>query len=160
VYDSENYQTPHSLTQSGIGELQQELAERISQRGEIAERIKVAREFGDLSENAEYAAARLEQEQNESRIGEIEHIVTNVEVIDTSKSGILKVQLGSKVTLKSAKGVEKVFQVVGTVEADPASGKISDESPIGKGLMSKKLGDVVEITTPAETASYTVTLIA
>ncbi len=130
------------LTKEGIDELKAELEELIGQRGPIAERIKTAREFGDLSENAEYSSARQEQERVESRIAEIEHILLNVEVI-TKPKGDSKVQLGSTVTLKD--GVTKTFQVVGTVEADPMNGKISDESPIGKALMGKKVGDEVEI---------------
>lgn len=143
------------LTQEGIDELKAELAVLITERPEITERIRTARELGDLSENAEYAAARAEQERAEGRIGEIEHILKNVEVIAAPKNGN-KVHLGSKVTLKGVNGVTKQFQVVGTVEADPLEGKISDESPIGKALLNKKVGDDVEIVTPAETLSYTV----
>lgn len=142
------------LTQDGIDELKIELDKLIAERPEVTERIRTARELGDLSENAEYASARAEQERNESRIAEVDHILKNVEVISTPKNGT-KVHLGSKVTLKGH-GKEKQFQVVGTVEADPLSGKISDESPIGKALLGKKVGDEVEIITPAETITYTV----
>lgn len=142
------------LTKDGITELEQELAELVKQRGPIAERIKSAREFGDLAENAEYISAREEQERVESRIAEIENVLQNVEVIKKPR-GDSKVQLGSKVTLKG-NGKTKEFQVVGTVEADPLSGKISDESPIGKALLGQKVGDKVEIKTPAETATYEV----
>ena len=141
-----------SLTQSGIDELQKELAALIGERGPVAEKIKTAREFGDLSENAEYQTARQEQEKLENRISEVEHILNNVEVI-AKPTGDSKVQLGSTVKLKGAKG-EKEFQVVGTVEADPLSGKISDESPIGQALLGKKEGDEVEIVTQAETNTY------
>lgn len=130
------------LTKEGIEELKTELEELVSQRGPIAERIKTAREFGDLSENAEYSSARQEQERVESRIAEIEHILLNVEVIKKT-SGSKKVQLGSSVTIKNHE--TKTFQVVGTVEADPLNGKISDESPIGQALMGKVEGDEVEI---------------
>ncbi len=146
------------LTAEGIAELQSEVAELISQRGGIAERIKLAREFGDLSENAEYTSALQEQERVESRIAEIENILLNAEVIKKPK-GDSKVQLGSKVSLK-ANGKTKEFQVVGTVEADPGHGKISDESPIGQALLGKKLGEKVEIKTPAETTTYTVAAIS
>jgi len=135
------------LTQEGIDELKAELGGLTAQRGPIAERIKTAREFGDLSENAEYSSARQEQERVEGRIAEIENILQNVEVIKKPK-GDSKVQLGSKVTLKD--GDTKTFQVVGTVEADPLNGKISDESPIGKALLGKKVGDEVEIKTAAD----------
>lgn len=141
------------LTKQGVEELKAELADLISQRAVIADRIKTAREFGDLSENMEYSAARQDQERNESRISEIEHILKNVQVITTPKSDS-KVVLGSTVKLKTEGGKTKEFQVVGTVEADPLNGKISDESPIGKALMGKKEGDAVEIKTPVETAVY------
>jgi transcription elongation factor GreA len=144
------------LTQQGVDELRKELQELIALRTEIAGRIKTAREFGDLSENMEYSAARQDQERNENRIAEIEHILANVQVITAPKSDG-KVVLGAVVKLKSDNGSKtKEFQVVGTVEADPLSGKISDESPIGQALMGKKRGEKVEIKLPAETISYTI----
>jgi transcription elongation factor GreA len=143
------------LTQQGVDELKKELAELIALRSEIAGRIKTAREFGDLSENMEYSAARQDQERNEARISEIEHILANVQVITAPKNDG-KVVLGSTVKLKSDAGKTKEFQVVGTVEADPLSGKISDESPIGVALMGKKPGEKIEIKLPAETISYTI----
>lgn len=141
------------LTKQGVDELQTELNELIAQRAVIADRIKTAREFGDLSENMEYSAARQDQERNETRISEIEHILKNVQVIATPKSDG-KVVLGSTVKLRTEDGKTKEFQVVGTVEADPLNGKISDESPIGRALMGKKEGEAVEIKTPVETALY------
>lgn len=149
----------YRLTQSGIDELKQEVAELKGQRAAITQRIKTAREFGDLAENAEYSSARQEQEKNESRITDIEHILNNVEVIKTPRNPI-EVQLGSTVKLKGTGSKAKQFQVVGTVEADPLNGKISDESPIGLALVGKKVGDKVEIKTPAETSSYKITEIA
>ena len=146
------------LTKEGVVELEAELKDLTAQRGPIAERIKTAREFGDLSENAEYSSARQEQERVEGRIGEIEHILLNVDIISKPK-GDNRVQLGSVVKLK-ANGKTKEFQVVGTVEADPLNGKISDESPIGQALMGKAEGDDVEIKTPAETATYKIADIA
>lgn len=143
------------LTQQGVDELKKELAELVALRSEIAGRIKTAREFGDLSENMEYSAARQDQERNEARISEIEHILANVQVITAPKNDG-KVVLGSTVKLKSDAGKTKEFQVVGTVEADPLSGKISDESPIGVALMGKKNGEKIEIKLPAETISYTI----
>lgn len=140
------------LTQEGIDELRDELNGLIGRRGEIAESIKTAREQGDLSENAEYHAAKDEHEKNESRIMEIEGILASVELIKKPK-GDGKVQLGSSVRLKN-NGSTKEFKVVGTVEADPLIGKISDESPIGKALLGKKLNEDVEIVTPAETTIY------
>ncbi|MGH7241730.1 MAG: transcription elongation factor GreA [Candidatus Saccharimonadales bacterium] len=146
------------LTSEGITELEAELKALIAKRPEIADDIKTARELGDLSENAEYQAARAEQEKNDARISEIEHILQNVEVIKAPK-GDNKVQLGSTVQLKGDTKT-KQFQVVGTVEADPLNGKISDESPIGKALLGKKVGDDVEIQTPVETSTYRVVSIA
>ncbi|HVS59042.1 MAG TPA: transcription elongation factor GreA [Candidatus Saccharimonadales bacterium] len=140
------------LTQEGVDELKAELDTLVSARSAIADAIKTAREFGDLAENAEYQSARQEQDRNESRISEIENILQNVEVIKKPK-GDSKVQLGSQVVLKND-GKTKEFQVVGTVEADPLEGKISDESPLGKAVLGKKVGEAVEIVTPAETATY------
>lgn len=142
------------LTQSGIDELTAELEALRIKRAGTAEAIKVARELGDLAENAEYQSARQEQERNDARIDEIEHILTNVEVIKAK--GKKQVGLGSRVTLKNARGREMVLQVVGTIEADPLAQKISDESPIGKALLGRKEGDDVEIKTPAETMTYTI----
>jgi transcription elongation factor GreA len=153
-------QKQYKLTKEGIDELVAERDELISQRGAITERIKSARELGDLSENAEYAAAKSEQERTESRISEIEHILKNVDIIAAPKNGN-KVRLGSKVKLR-AKGSKKTkeFLVVGTVEADPLEGKISDESPIGKVLMGKKVGEEVEIANPNEEHKYIITEIS
>ena len=141
------------LTKDGAEELKRELETLIAERGPIAERIKTAREFGDLAENAEYQSARQEQDKNEARISEVEHILQNVEIIQSPRSDS-KVQLGSMVKLKSEDGKTKEFQVVGTMEADPLEGKISDESPIGQALLGKKVGDAVEIKTPAEISTY------
>lgn len=132
------------LTKEGVEELKAELEKLIAKRGDVAEAIKVARDQGDLSENAEYQSARSEQERLEGRISEIEHILMNSDIIKKPK-GDSKVQIGSSVVLKSADGNKLEFQVVGTVEADPLNGKISDESPIGRALLGKKVGDKVEV---------------
>lgn len=147
------------LTKEGVSELEEELKGLISQRGSIAERIKTAREFGDLNENAEYSAARQEQERVEGRIAEIEHILLNVEIIKKPKRDHY-VQLGSSVSLSAGTGKARKFQVVGTVEADPLNGKISDESPIGQILLGKKEGEAVEIETPTEKVIYKIVDIA
>lgn len=146
------------LTQSGVDELKDELGVLIEKRASIAEAIKTAREQGDLTENAEYQSARAEQDRNEARISEIDNILQNVEII-TKPKGDSKVQLGSIVKLKSD-GKTKEFQIVGTVEADPLNGKISDESPIGQVLIGNKVGDEVELVTPAETTKYKITEIS
>jgi transcription elongation factor GreA len=147
------------LTKEGVTELQNELEALTAERAQIAENIRTAREFGDLSENSEYQSARAAQERNEARIIEIEHILQNAELIKTPK-GSAKVQLGSKVTLKGDDGKSKIFQIVGTVEADPLNGKISDESPIGQALIGKHENDKVEIETPVETSAYKIVEIA
>lgn len=141
------------LTRAGVDELQTELDALVAKRTDIADAIKTAREQGDLTENAEYQSARAEQERNESRISELENIVQNAEIIRKPR-GDSKVQLGSTVKLKGTGGKAKEFQVVGTVEANPLSGKISDESPIGQAMIGKKVGDAVEITTPTDTHTY------
>jgi transcription elongation factor GreA len=143
------------MTKDGIKELQDELESLTSRRTEIAEAIKTAREQGDLTENAEYHAAKDDQERTEARISELEHILANTEVISKPR-GSNQVRLGSKVKLKSKAGKPKEFQVVGTVEANPLEGKISDESPIGKVLIGRSVGDTVEITTSSETTTYKV----
>jgi transcription elongation factor GreA len=145
------------LTKEGVAELEKELETLVANRADIADRIKTAREFGDLAENAEYQTARNDQDKNESRISEIQHILQNVDIIKKPR-GDSKVQLGSTVKLKNGRTME--FQVVGTVEADPLNGKISDESPIGQALLGKAVGEHVEIKTPAETAKYKIVEIA
>jgi len=131
-----------SLTQSGIDELKAEHAALVAERVNIAERIRQARGLGDLSENAEYQTAREEQDRLESRISEVEHVLKNSQLIKKPKS-TGEVRLGSTVKVKDGKTLE--FQVVGTMEADPLNGKVSDESPIGKALMGKKVGDKVQL---------------
>lgn len=141
------------LTRDGINELTEERDTLVAQRKTIAEHIKSAREFGDLGENAEYSAARQEQDRNEARITEIEHILQNVEIIKAPR-GARQVQLGSTVKLKGQGSKIKMFQVVGTMEADPLNGKISDESPIGQALLGKKEGDKVKIETLTDVTTY------
>lgn len=147
-----------NLTREGADELQTELNGLISQRVMIADRIKQARELGDLSENAEYQAAREDQDKLEGRIGELEHILHNMQLIKKPK-GAGTVRLGATVELKAG-GKTKKFQIVGTMEADPMNGKVSDESPIGKALIGKKVGDKAEIKTPTETAQYSIVSIS
>ncbi len=144
------------LTKDGVQELNDELTKLMKERSQIAERIKAAREFGDLAENAEYQSARQEQDKNEARINEVEHILQNLVIIESPRSGS-KVQLGSLVKLKGNANLAREFRIVGTVEADPLDGKISDESPIGRALLGKTVGEKVEIKTPVETATYKIT---
>ena len=145
----------YRLTQAGVDELKQEHDGLVGQRGGIAERIKEARELGDLSENAEYQSAREEQDRLESRISELEHILQNAQIIKIAKSNG-KVRLGSAVKLESDNGKAEQFQIVGTMEADPLNGKISDESPIGQALMGKCKDDTVEIKLGKQATKYKV----
>lgn len=146
------------LTAEGVKELEKEMATLVADRSNVAARIKLAREFGDLSENAEYSAARQEQERAEIRISEIDHILKNGKVIESPKDKN-KVELGNTVELKGPKG-SKAFTIVGSVEANPLTGKISNESPIGMALLGKKLGEEVEIVTHADKTTYKITTIS
>lgn len=147
----------YQITEEGKKELELELAELKGRRGEVAEKIASARDYGDLSENAEYDAAREEQGLLETRIAEIEDILQQASIIKASGSS--KVVLGSTVDLKSTeKSVS--YKLVGPVEANPAEGKISNESPIGKELMGKKVGDIATIVTPKGEFSYEIVAIS
>jgi transcription elongation factor GreA len=146
----------YQLTDEGKRELEQELDELKGRRGAIADKIAEARDFGDLSENAEYDSAREEQGLVESRIAEIEDILLNAELIKAKKGS--KVTLGSKVELKTGKKTV-TYSVVGPVEADPLEGKISNESPIGMALMGKKVGDNAMINTPKGEIVYEIVAI-
>ena len=143
----------YQITESGQRELERELEELKSQRGEIADKIAAARDFGDLSENAEYDAAREAQGLLETRITEIETILQNASIIQAGSSST--VVLGSTVELE-ANDKTVVYTVVGPVEADPLEGKVSNESPIGQALMGKAVGDTVTISTPKGELAYAV----
>lgn len=147
----------YQITDEGKAELEAELAELKSRRGDIADKIAEARDFGDLSENAEYDSAREEQGLVESRIAEIEDILLNAELIRGGSK--TKVALGSKVELKTGKKTV-VYSIVGPVEADPLEGKISNESPIGLALMGKKVGDKAIIKTPKSEITYEIVKIS
>lgn len=143
----------YQITESGQHELERELEELKSRRGEIADKIAAARDFGDLSENAEYDAAREAQGLLETRITEIETILQNASIIQAGNGST--VVLGSTVELE-ANGKAVTYTVVGPVEADPLEGKVSNESPIGQALMGKAVGDTVTINTPKGELAYTV----
>ena len=143
----------YQLTAEGRKELEVELTELKSRRGEIADKIAEARDYGDLSENAEYDSAREQQGLVETRIAEIEDILMNAEDIKATKSS--SIHLGTTVELET--GSKKVtYTVVGSVEANPGEGKISDESPIGAALMGKKVGDSATVSTPKGDVTYTI----
>ena len=145
------------ITAEGLQKLEEELAQRKSViREEILERIKEARAQGDLSENSEYDQAKEDQGKNESRIVELEQMIKTAVIIDTSASSKEgKVSLGCTVVLKDMEtGEEETYTLVGTTEADPFDNKISNESPVGKAVIGKKIGDVVVAITPAGELSY------
>ncbi len=148
----------YQLTAAGKLDLEEELLELKSRRSDIAQKIADARDYGDLSENAEYSAARDEQSQVESRIAEIEEILKNASLIKIKASD--KVIVGSAVELKNGEGKKVEYRIVGSVEADPLEGKISNESPIGKALMNKKVGDSATIKTPNGEVTYKVVAIS
>jgi transcription elongation factor GreA len=145
----------YQLTVAGKVELEAELERLKSQRGAIAQKIADARDFGDLRENAEYDAARTEQSQVESRIAEIEEILLNASIISDNRK-TTKVSVGNTVSLKADNGKKVAYTIVGSVEADPLAGRISDESPIGQALLGKKVGEIATIATPKGEVSYTV----
>lgn len=144
----------YQLTPAGKTELEKELEELKSQRSDIAQKIADARDYGDLSENAEWDAARAEQGQLETRISEIEEILQNASIITNTKTSAVAV--GATVVLKSDKGKNVTYTLVGSVEADPLAGKISDESPIGQALLGKKVSENVTIKTPRGEVMYAV----
>ncbi|MDR3053202.1 MAG: transcription elongation factor GreA [Coriobacteriales bacterium] len=131
------------LTPEGREKLEQELHElETNKRVEIGERIRIAREFGDISENSEYDDAKNEQAWLESRIAEISQILANATIVEAPKRSN-KVSIGSVVTVQTESGDERVFTLVGAAEADVAAGRISNESPVGAALLGAKKGDAV-----------------
>lgn len=139
-----------ALTKSSYDALANELEElKVVKRVEIAERIKEARGYGDLSENSEYDEAKNEQAKVEARIAELENILESSEVIDPSKIKTDKVSVGCKVTLFDKEyNEENTYYIVGSAEADPINNKLSDKSPLGKELIGKKNGDLITVSTP------------
>ncbi|NTW14013.1 MAG: transcription elongation factor GreA [Candidatus Moranbacteria bacterium] len=136
------------LTQEGLKKLQEELEDRKSRlRQEIAEAIREAKEQGDLSENAEYSEAKHQQNENETRIMELESMLKEATVVEKT-SGSTSVQIGSLVAL-DCKGKEMRFTIVGTNEVNPAEGLISSDSPFGRALMGRSKDEHVEIDVPA-----------
>lgn len=151
---------PTMLTAEGLKNLEEELAELQNvKRKEIAEKIKVARSYGDLSENSEYDDAKNEQAIMEARIATIEAILKTAVIIDESETSNENVHLTSVVTVEMVKtGRQSKYKIVGSGsnETNPREGKISDESPVGKALMGKSVGDVVEVETPSGTVALKV----
>src|SRR5699024_9169303 len=130
-------------------------------RKEVVERIKIARGFGDLSENSEYESAKDEQAFVEGRISTLEQMLRNAEIIDNSNSAADEVSIGRTVTfVELPEGEEEEYTIVGKAEADPFSGKISNESPIARALIGNKVGDTVIIETPGGDMNVKITSIA
>ena len=146
------------LTAEGLQKMQEELKTLINdKRKEVIERIREAAAHGDLSENADYAQAREEQSFIEGRIQEIEDIIKNAEIITTGNHGNV-ITIGSTVTVK-ASGHEKKYAIVGSNEANPKEGKISNESLVGKALLGRKVNEKFKISTPAGEMDYEIVTI-
>ena len=146
------------LTYTGLRALEEELENlKVVRRKEVAVKIREAREQGDLSENAEYDAAKDEQRDIETRIEEIEKILKNVEVVDEEEVDLDKINVGCTVTLYDKEFEEEVeYRIVGSTEANSLAGKISNESPLGKALLGKAVGEDVEVEAQAGVIEYTV----
>lgn len=143
------------LTKGKYDELSQELEHlKTDKRRDIAKKIEDAKAFGDLSENAEYHSARDEQANTEHRIVELEMILKNAEVVEKHHTD--KVEIGSVVKVEKAGGAPRTYQIVGSEEADTATGKLSNESPLGAALMHKKKGETFTFQSPAGEVKYTV----
>ncbi len=134
------------VTPEGLAKVREELDALRARRGEIAQRIRSAKEFGDLTENAEYDDAKNEQGFVEGRILELEKVIRNADVIEHVRHDG-SIGIGSTVVIGSAGGQER-YMIVGPAEVDPAHGRISHESPVGKALLGRQVGDVVTIATP------------
>lgn len=141
------------ITKRGFDELKEEYEERMKKRKEIAKNIKIAKEQGDLSENAEYSAAKGQQAENERRLNWLKNTIKKSQVVESGDKE--KVSVGCFVDLKKASNGSTVsFQIVGTHETNPVLGKISCESPIGKALFGKKVGDKIEVEIPQGKEEY------
>ena len=146
------------LTYEGLMKYESELEHlKVVKRQEVAQKIKEAREQGDLSENAEYDAAKDEQRDIEARIEELEKILKNAEVVDEDEVDLDTINIGCKVKILDIEFNDELeYKIVGSTEANSLKGKISNESPVGKALMGKKAGDTVSVDTQAGTISYKV----
>lgn len=151
----------YKLSAERLEELKQELTYlKTVKEKEVADLIKEARSFGDLSENSEYDEAKNEQGKLYSRIAEVENILANYVVIEENAEDTDVVGMGSKITVKDvATGEEETYQVVGSQEADPMNGRISEESPFGKALLGKAVGDIAVVEAPAGNIEYEVVAI-
>jgi transcription elongation factor GreA len=150
------------LSSQGLKNLEEEIEQlKTEKRKEIAEKIKVALSFGDLSENGEYDEAKNEQAMVESRIATIEAMLKNVKLIDDDEITTDAVNVGTKVKILDIEFNENIeYQIVGSTEADPDKFSISDESPVGRALLGRKVGDEVIVETPGGTIKYKILQIA
>lgn len=144
------------LTEDGLKQLEEELEYlKTKKRKEVSEKIKVALGFGDLSENSEYDEAKNEQAQVEARIVSVENMLKNAIVIDESERDTSKVELGATVTIHDIEFDEDItYKIVGSTEADPDEERLSDESPLGKSLMGKAEGEMIDVDAPAGVIQY------
>ena len=144
------------LTYEGLKKLEDELDDlNVNKRKEVSQKIKEAREQGDLSENAEYDAAKDEQRDIEARIEELEKILKNAEVVLEEEADKDKVGIGCKVVIYDCEFDEKLeYKIVGSTEANSLTGKISNESPVGKAIIGAKVGDTVTVETPSGELQY------
>jgi transcription elongation factor GreA len=147
------------ITPEGLEKLQTELTHLTEvRRREIADRIRQAREFGDLSENSEYDDAKNEQYMLERRISEVQRRIRTAKVVDPSDAVADAVDLGTLVTLKPLKkGEERTFEIVGVNESDPTSGKLSHASPVGRAVLKRRVGEKVTVATPRGSTEYEIT---
>ncbi|MBX5467010.1 MAG: transcription elongation factor GreA [Firmicutes bacterium] len=146
------------VSAEGLKKLEAELEYlKTVKRMEVAERIKTAREFGDISENSEYEDAKNEQAFVEGRIQTLEKMLRQARVVDSDKEDPTTVHIGSRVTVRDLdEDIEEQYDIVGAAEADPSKNRISNESPVGKALMGVRVGDVVEVNAPAGKIRYQV----
>lgn len=146
------------LTAEGLKKIEEELDNlKTVRRKEVAERIKHALAFGDISENSEYDEAKNEQAQLEERIAKLEYMLRNARIIEDDDITLDSVSIGSKVTVKDLEYDEEFkYTIVGSAEADPYEGRISNESPVGKAFIGKKVGDIVEVQVPDGIIKYEV----
>ncbi|MFA9465961.1 MAG: transcription elongation factor GreA [Velocimicrobium sp.] len=144
------------LTYEGLKQLEEELQDlKVNRRKQVAGKIKEAREQGDLSENAEYDAAKDEQRDIEARIEEIDKILKNAEVVVEEDVDLNKINIGCKVILKDMEYNETIeYKIVGSTEANSLKGKISNESPVGKALIGAKKGELITVETPVGEIRY------
>jgi transcription elongation factor GreA len=149
------------MTQAGKEKLEQELEQlKTVKRKEVVERIKIARSFGDLSENSEYDSAKEEQAFVEGRITTLENMIRNAKIISDAELSRDTVSLGTSVTfIELPDGDEETYAIVGSAEADPFEGKISNDSPIAKSLIGRKVGDEVSVSTPGGEMNVRITSI-